>query len=242
MSENNKKTFTPKRIRIGEGPDAEEINKKINRNFFVVVIISIICFLMFLALFGTGATDERKPNADKSLEAGRGTRNYLEQSTRKCPVCSRIMTSEDIEFEHHLRETGEIFYFDSEECYRKFLNNPYQYSKKLEVEVKVIPKSPEETITPTPEATSGFTPEEPAHTEEPTYSEPFPRQTENYEIPAEELPDTTTPDAETFPEAQELPDEKQNEGNDTLRQAPPRPTPSIGIEVENIDVNRPMSQ
>lgn len=118
---------------------------------------------------------EAIPNADATPETG-----------ENCPVCKVQVDPANAEFRHHVKETNSTVYFDREECYRKFLDNPYKYlgiKFKYKIVVKLKPSPTPEKAEP---LTGGESPVPDAVPDTPAEGPPTP----------ESVPDSGKPQAE----------------------------------------------
>ncbi|MCD6309864.1 MAG: YHS domain-containing protein [Candidatus Eremiobacteraeota bacterium] len=126
-----------------------------------------------------------------------------------CPVCGKIVNPAKAARKERFYDR--ILYFDSEECYQKFLNDPIKYSKNLKVKINIdiepapaqfqpeqqqpqyyTPRSPVPAPVMTPKPTPATSPED---------SELIPREEILEEIPL----DGIGPEDQEIPMVEELP-------------------------------------
>lgn len=130
--------------------------------FFVIgVILTLIIAMVFVGVSVFAGfeeefvqqdpiTFESSSPVDDSSHIDIPVLNNMEET---CPVCKKVIDPSSAEFRHISRDSGNILYFDSEKCYKAFLDGPDKYlGMKPEIKVKVKIKKTIPTPTPSGES------------------------------------------------------------------------------------------
>lgn len=182
----------------------------------VLIVLGALIMIIFTAYFVLAPYANNSSNDVPSLSASSPTASKDgsgitedDNSTVSCPVCHKSMCAGAAEYKHQLNDADSLFYFDSEECYKKFLDHPENYVEvKYQVRVNVrARKTPDPAESAIPETPSNDKVSEP----KPDMSAPVP----------ETIPDLPTPDVKsgkpaankTKPAAQPKPPKQENPGS-----------------------------
>lgn len=166
---------------------------------FVLVFSSILYVILGLSEVkpANGSSPSNIPipaNSQSSVDMP------VDLNTITCPVCNKIVNPANASRKERFYDR--ILYFDSEECYVKFLNDPITYSKNLKVRVNIDMKPVPSQLQPETNQEPINTPESltPQNTTMPE-SSMTPKEDILQEIPL----DGTVPGDRETPMAEELP-------------------------------------
>jgi len=227
-----------------------------SRSPIVVISISallvIMLFCIFLAIRHSDEENGIKKGGKKSSSPSHPDREQINELDSGIsvtdPVCGKEVDPADAPY--HYNYAGKTFYFCSEECLKKFIDEPLHYSGakvKVKITVKGSPPYEETPGEVLPEYPEGFeTPEPdiiPGSTKFPPPIEVLPDATGSPSLPGEGEKETHTPPGDSYQEKKsETPDETPTTEETPDIQPKPvekSPTPQKEPELKSTPIKPP---
>jgi YHS domain-containing protein len=157
-----KESMAKKTRQFPLNPDFDKKSDQVKN--LVIIIGSFIILLMIvfvvLAPHGLGRSNHNSISSPVATDQVYVVEDPSgEDCSVNCPVCKKTISSSKAEFQHRITGTEKVAYFDTEKCYKKFLENPDKYLEndikiKVNVDIKPTPTNSNTDVQGTPESKS----------------------------------------------------------------------------------------